>query len=193
MSGVHGSAFIEFSPDAQDPIELVLKALKQVYETGQNTFKACIKMLPATHSCMTEMTQMEALAENLIPQYFPDQDDAPCFEFAVHAEKHCASNPGLHTMDIIKIFANRVNARHRVNLTHPAKVILVSIVKNLCFVSIVDGAEYNCYRKFNVRQCLEKHFEKEEAGKRKAEDDGREGGVKKVNSEREMRVGVEAL
>eukprot|EP00210_Caulerpa_lentillifera_P004651 g4436.t1 len=192
LTGVHGSAFIEFSPNAPCPTELVLKALKQVYETGENTFKACIKMLPVTHSCMTDMAQMEALAEMLIPQYFSDDETAPCFEFAVHAQKHCASNPGLKTMDVIKVFANRVNPRHRVNLTHPAKVILVSIVKNLCCVAVVDGADFEHYRKFNVRQCLEKHFDKE-ASKRKAENDGRESSVKKVNSESEMRVGVEAL
>lgn len=188
MSGVHGSAFIEFANEAPDPSELVLKALKHVYDTGEHSFKTCIKMLPATHSCLMEMSQLEALAEEIIPLYFSDEEDAPCFEFAVHAEKHCASNPDLHTMDVIKVFANRVNARHHVNLTHPAKVILVSIIKNLCCVAVVDGADYELYGKFNARQCLEKHFDKEEAGKT-----GEEAGVKKVSSEGEMRVGVEAL
>eukprot|EP00210_Caulerpa_lentillifera_P002388 g2290.t2 len=189
MNGVHGSAFIEFSPDAPGPVEMVLKTMKQVYETGENTFKTCIKMLPATHCCFMDTSQLKTLADTMIPMYFSDDATAPCFEFAVHAEKHCASNPEIHTMDVIKIFANRVNPRHRVNLTHPARVILVSIIKNLCCVAIVDGVDYELYGKFNVRQCFARHFDKEEAGKGEAP----EAGVKKVSSEGEMRVGVEAL
>ena len=96
-------------------------------------------------------------------------------------------------MEIVKIFADRVSPRHQVHLTHPEKVILASVIKNLCCVAVVDGEKYEKYGKFNTRQCLEKHLEAEESGKRKAEDSGREGGVKKVNSEGEMRVGVEAL
>ena len=98
-------------------------------------------------------------------------------------------------MDIIKTFADRVDPRHHVNLSHPEKVVLVSIIKNLCFVAIVDGVSYEKYGKFNVRQCLEKHIEEkgDETNKRKAEDSGRDGAVKKVSSEGEMRVGVEAV
>lgn len=120
-------------------------------------------------------------------------DDNPAFLFAVHAEKHCASQNVLHTMDIVKTFADRVDPRHGVNLTHPDKVILVSIVKNLCCVAVVDGKAYETYGKFNARQCLEKHLAEEGNNKRKAEDEGRHTSVKKVNSEGEILVGVEAI
>lgn len=193
MSGVHGSGFLVFAPDAPDPDELVLHLMKDVYESGENMFKTCVKILPFTHSCAATHEEMEKLANELLPKHFPEEEGAPEHEFAVHAEKHCAANHELHTMEIIKIFADRVNARHHVNLTHPGKVILVSIIKNLCCFSVVDGVLYEKYGKYNVRQCLEKHLEEEEGNKRKAEDEGREGGVKKVNSESELRVGVEAV
>lgn len=119
----------------------------------------------------------------------PAGDEAEAFDFAVHAEKHCPANHQMHTMEVIKVFADRVSPRHHVNLTHPNKVILVSVVKNLCCVAIVDGDNYEKYGKFNVRQCLEKHLD-EEGNKRKAEDEGREGSVKKVNSEGELTKGV---
>lgn len=46
--------------------------MKDVYESGENMFKTCVKMLPFTHSCMATHEEMEKLANELLPLHFPE-------------------------------------------------------------------------------------------------------------------------
>ena len=58
--------------DAPDPTELVLHAMSDVYESGENMFKQCVKIHPFTHSCVASREEMTKLAEELLPSLFPE-------------------------------------------------------------------------------------------------------------------------
>lgn len=58
--------------DAPDPSELVLKVMTDVYDSGENMFKSCIKIQPFTHACLATLDEMGKLATELVPKHFPE-------------------------------------------------------------------------------------------------------------------------
>ncbi|KAL6852823.1 hypothetical protein ACO1O0_007371 [Amphichorda felina] len=71
---------------------------------------------------------------------------------------------------VIKKVAGLVRPEHKVKLTSPDKVILIEIYQMFCGVSVVDGAEWESLKRYNMTELYRLASEKD-SGESKAEGD----------------------
>ncbi|KAF4121556.1 tRNA acetyltransferase TAN1 [Geosmithia morbida] len=76
--------------------------------------------------------------------------DGEAYTYAIRptARNHSTFKSG----DIIKKIAGLVKPEHKVNLGKPDKVIIVEIYQMFCGVSVVEGDEWESFKRFNVNE-----------------------------------------
>ncbi|KFH42923.1 tRNA acetyltransferase-like protein [Hapsidospora chrysogenum ATCC 11550] len=67
---------------------------------------------------------------------------------------------------LIKKVASLVQPEHKVNLTKPDKVVLVHVYQMLCGVSVVDGAEWESLKRYNMNELYLQAAEKQKEARK---------------------------
>lgn len=111
------------------------------------SLKFCQRVLPVEVICMARMEDIRVEASRLVREKFRVEEPT---DYCVAFESRL--NDSLDRMTVIDMLAAIVGPVHKVNLSKPKKVILVTVFKSHCGLSILDGWVEN--RKYNVQEVL---------------------------------------
>lgn len=101
----------------------------------------------------------QVLVAHLIVHHYPTQGYSSKSGEATKPEKFAIemdrrSIAGLDRQDVINTFAGAIpQPPHSVDLSDPAKVIIVQVVRNSCTVAVMEGKAYRRLKKCNIRLC----------------------------------------
>ncbi|KKA26977.1 hypothetical protein TD95_005426 [Thielaviopsis punctulata] len=77
-----------------------------------------------------------------------EEEERQAFTYAIRTAKR--NHNTLSTDTVIKKVAGQVSLPHTVNLTKPDKMVLIDIFRNIAGMSVVDGADFERLKKFNL-------------------------------------------
>ncbi|CCO35313.1 hypothetical protein BN14_09430 [Rhizoctonia solani AG-1 IB] len=140
-----------------DPVEVVLRHMGQVAETGVSGTRALVRLVPASGICAANMTAITLLATELFIKAFGGEDvESKKYKIELRIRSHKV----LAKDDVIKAIAQCVpsDKGHTVNLTNQDTTILVELFKGICTISVVP--EYEKYKRFNVVQIVQEEQKK---------------------------------
>lgn len=150
------------------PSEFVTNFIQNLNPKRKNT-RFTQKLTPIDSSCSASMEEIKKLAQRVLLPHFGNNEKA--LKFAININRRNFAT--IDKMDIIKCVAAEVGEPHSVDLKKPDKLILIECFKNNVGMSVVGGAIYEQFFKFNLQQIFEK-----------SENDG-EKGDEKIGDERD--------
>ncbi|KAJ6440880.1 THUMP domain-containing protein [Purpureocillium lavendulum] len=133
--------------DCPDPRQRKVKYINRltpVFNTEKATEKGIVKV---ARSVLAPFFTLAAEEEGVEDTRRHESDGAAC----TYAIRHNIRNHTTFKSDeVIKNIASLVDTRHKVNLGHPDKVILVEIFQLFCGISVVDGKEWETLKRYNL-------------------------------------------
>ncbi|EAU81933.1 hypothetical protein CC1G_06144 [Coprinopsis cinerea okayama7 len=154
--------FISCKPPV-DPVELVMKYVKTVQETGASRTRHTQRLVPVMDTCYAAIPDIKELCQKVFSAFFEKEGDK---KFKYKIELRIRNHTTLSRDTLIQHIASWVPEGHTVSLNEPDIFILVEVFKSICGVSIVK--DYYKFSKFNVLELAN-------AKKRKDADEGADG------------------
>ncbi|TCD70194.1 hypothetical protein EIP91_004373 [Steccherinum ochraceum] len=130
-----------------DPVQLVLKHVENVMETGVSRTRFTQRLTPVSASCVANIPEIKSLCTRLL-QPVLDEDPEKAYKYKV--ELRIRNHNTVQRMPLIEELAKCVPEKHTVDLESPELFILVEIFKSLCGISVVK--DYYKLQKFNVME-----------------------------------------
>ncbi|KAI0084038.1 hypothetical protein BDY19DRAFT_559929 [Irpex rosettiformis] len=130
-----------------DPIQLVVKHVKNVLKTGVTQTKFAQRLTPISATCVTNLQEIKTLCTRLLEPHLARADVT---KFSYKIELRMRNHNSLSRPEIIEELAQCVPPEHKVNLEDPELFILVEIWKSVCGIGIVT--DYYKLQKFNVME-----------------------------------------
>ncbi|TFK18379.1 hypothetical protein FA15DRAFT_675319 [Coprinopsis marcescibilis] len=128
-----------------DPVELVMKYIQNIQETGVTRTRHTQRLVPVSDTCTATIPDIKALCLKLFEKFFSKEKDT---KFKYKIELRIRNHTTLTRPIVIQHIASWVPEGHTVSLDNPDIFILVEIFKSICGVSIVR--DYYKLSKFNV-------------------------------------------
>ncbi|KKF96331.1 tRNA acetyltransferase TAN1 [Ceratocystis platani] len=97
------------------------------------------------------------------------KEEIPAYTYAIRTSKR--NHNSLSTDTVVKSVAGQVSLPHKVNLTSPDKMVLIELFRNIAGISVVEGADFERLRKFNLDSIYKLALD-EAAASRKPADPG---------------------
>ncbi|KAF9478325.1 hypothetical protein BDN70DRAFT_880092 [Pholiota conissans] len=142
--------FISCKPPV-DPVELVVKHIKTVQETGVAGTRYIQRLVPVSGSCVANPPEIQALCERVLKSFF---DKHPDTTYTYKIELRVRNHNTVPRPTLIQTIAQAVPEGHKVDLDNPQLFILVEVFKSICGVSVVE--DYYKMQKFNVMEIVNK-------------------------------------
>lgn len=140
--------FISCKPPV-NPVELVMKHMKNVEDTGIARTRYTHRMIPVSDSCVANLPEIQALCHSIFKPFFSRH---PGRKFTYKIELRVRNHTTIPRPMLIQHIAQCVPECHSVDLENPDIFILVEIFKSVCGVSIVR--DYYRLQKFNVMEII---------------------------------------
>lgn len=143
-----GLCFIKmkYAEDGPTPPQLALKMMEDIEKTREKKARFCMRFMPIEQTCFAGKDEITKAVTELIKKHFPEGEDATPVKYSVLFEKR--SHNTMDRSETIDMVAKLVPKPHTVDLTAPEKTILVSCIKSVCLLAVVD--KYMRYMKYNV-------------------------------------------
>ncbi|KAM6490557.1 hypothetical protein JOM56_013900 [Amanita muscaria] len=142
--------FISCKPPV-DPVELVVRHIKNIQETGVTRTRFIHRLVPVSGSCTANPLQIQSLCCSIFEPFFAKHGDR---KFTYKIEPRVRNHTTMDRMTIIQTVAQCIPEGHTVSLTEPEIFILVEVFKSTFGVSIVE--DYYALAKFNVTELAQK-------------------------------------
>ncbi|XP_072029602.1 THUMP domain-containing protein 1-like isoform X2 [Amphiura filiformis] len=161
-SGAKNVAFIKAN-QIENPCELVHRILTDIQQTKTSKSRHIMRMLPVTASVRSYIEDIEKQAPRILKPHF-ECDDGQELSFCIMFKvRNCGH---LKRDDVITTLHRIVTGmgKHRVDLNHAERVILVEGVRNVCCISVLE--DFFKLRKYNLQAITEEFVDKsKEQGK----------------------------
>jgi len=138
--------FISCKPPV-NPVELIMKHMKNVGDSGITRTRYTHRMVPVSGSCVTNLPEIQALCRSIFTPFFSRHPDR---KFSYKIELRVRNHTTIPRPVLIQHIAQCVPECHAVNLENPEIFILVEVFKSVCGISIVQ--DYYQLQKFNVME-----------------------------------------
>ncbi|KAK7690855.1 hypothetical protein QCA50_005957 [Cerrena zonata] len=138
--------FISCKPPV-DPVQLVVKYVENVMETGVSQTRYTQRLTPVSAACPTNLPEIRSLCTRLLTPFLEEYTDK---SFTYKIELRTRNHNSLSKEEIVQAVAKCVPGMHKVKLENPEVYILIEIFKSVCGVSIVK--DYYRKHKFNVME-----------------------------------------
>lgn len=136
--------FISCKPPV-DPVQLVVKHIQNVSETGVTHTRYTHRLTPVSRTCPTNIPEIQSLLTRVSTAYFgPDVQPKYSYKIELRMRNHNT----LSRPQIIQEVAKCVPPEHKVDLQNPDVFILIEVFKSVCGISVVK--DYYRLQKFNV-------------------------------------------
>ncbi|KIM40614.1 hypothetical protein M413DRAFT_165114 [Hebeloma cylindrosporum] len=150
--------FISCKPPV-DPVELVVKYIGMVEDTGITRTRYVHRLVPVSGTCTANLPEIEALCQDVFKAFF---DKHPGTLFTYKIELRVRNHTTIPRPLLIQSIAQCVPEGHTVDLQNPRIFILVEVFKSVCGVSIVK--DYYRLQKFNVMEIANKKNRTDQGG-----------------------------
>ncbi|KAJ3274575.1 hypothetical protein HDV01_002417 [Terramyces sp. JEL0728] len=136
--------------DTIEPVSFILKLMNDFIDSKIKNTRYTSRIIPITDTCFALMKDIKEMASKLIHAHF---DDLPPSTFVIIPK--IRNNTSLKNArdELIKIVADIVPTKHKVDINGAEYSIMIEIMNNVCGVSIVS--DYNRLKKFNLEQFTE--------------------------------------
>ncbi|KAG6919182.1 hypothetical protein DXG01_008480 [Tephrocybe rancida] len=138
--------FISCKPPV-NPVQLVLKLVKDVQTTGIVRSRCIHRLVPVTASCGANLPEIQGLCRKVLESFFSEH---PGRKFNYKIELRLRNHSVISRPDLIQHIAQCVPEGHTVELTDPEVFILVEVFKSVCGISVVQN--YYDLQKFNMTE-----------------------------------------
>ncbi|KAF9976982.1 hypothetical protein BGZ73_007387 [Actinomortierella ambigua] len=134
------------------PEELCNYMLNDLAKTGVKRTRNCSRIIPVTETCYANMNDITAMAEKIFRPHFHAEDQKPLTFSILPKIRH---NDKVKREDLIKQLASKVGAgqQHKVDLKNYDKLVLVEVIKSICFMGVVE--DYERLKRFNLQTIFE--------------------------------------
>ncbi|KAG0231483.1 THUMP domain-containing protein 1 [Actinomortierella wolfii] len=134
------------------PTELCSFMLNDLAKSGVKRTRYCSRIIPVTETCYANMNDINGLAEKIFQPHFHAEDQKPLSFSILPKIRH---NDKVNREDLIRQLASKVGTgqKHKVDLKNYDKLILVEVIKSICFMSVVD--DYERLKRFNLQTIFE--------------------------------------
>ncbi|KAF4613780.1 hypothetical protein D9613_007485 [Agrocybe pediades] len=149
--------FISCKPPV-DPVQLVVKYIKSVQETGVTRTRYVHRLVPVSGSCVANPPEIQSLCKRVFKEYF---DKHPGKSFKYKIELRVRNHTTIPRPTLIQTVAQCVPEGHAVDLEHPQVFLLVEVFKSICGVSVVE--DYYELQKFNVMEIAKRNDQPSES------------------------------
>jgi len=140
--------FISCKPPV-DPVQLVLRHVENVENTGVLHTRYTMRLLPVSGTCTANIPEIQALCQRIFGSFFTDRDNRePRYTYKI--ELRVRNHNSLSRPKIIQEIARCIPAQHTVDLENPDIFVLVEVFKSVCGISVVR--DYYRRLKFNVME-----------------------------------------
>ncbi|THH27864.1 hypothetical protein EUX98_g6323 [Antrodiella citrinella] len=139
--------FISCKPPV-NPVQLVVKHVENVMETGVTRTRFTQRLTPVAASCIANIPEIKSLCTRLLQ---PVLDDDPDKVYKYKVELRIRNHNTVKRMEVIDELAKCMPEKHVVDLDNAELFILVEIFKqSICGISVVK--DYYKMQKFNVME-----------------------------------------
>ncbi|KAH0585355.1 hypothetical protein H2248_008595 [Termitomyces sp. 'cryptogamus'] len=138
--------FISCRPPV-DPIQLVVKLVKDVQATGVVRSRCIHRLVPVSAQCGANLPEIQGLCRKVLDPFFSQH---PGRKFSYKIELRVRNHSVISRPEFIQYIAQCVPEGHSVELTNPELFILVEVFKSVCGMSIVQ--DYYDLQKFNMSE-----------------------------------------
>ncbi|KAG5652161.1 hypothetical protein H0H81_006046 [Sphagnurus paluster] len=138
--------FISCKPPI-DPVQLVVKLVKDVEETGVVRSRCIFRLVPVSGSCGANIQEIQALCRAMLEPFFARHPEK---KFKYKIELRIRNHTVITRPVLIENIAKCVPEGHTVELTDPEVFILVEVFKSICGISVVEN--YYTLQKFNMAE-----------------------------------------
>lgn len=143
-----------------DPVQLVMKHVENVQETGVTRTKYTHRLTPVSGTCVANLPEIHSLCRRTVTAYCAQENSegsprARKYKIELRVRNHNT----LTRMDIIQEVAKCMPSNYTVDLDDPDVFVLVEVFKSTFGVSIVE--DYYRFQKFNVMELANAHNEPE--------------------------------
>ena len=146
-----GLLFIEFHNEKMNPVEICADCLKEVRDTGRTKTKYLVRMTPVLATCYAKYEEIKKAVQPILDKYLNASMEATTY-CIVYKKR---SNEDLDRLKLINELAEKVDKKHKVDLTMPKTAILIDIMTNVCCIGVCD--DYFALRKYNVQVSRSAH------------------------------------
>ncbi|KAM6536585.1 hypothetical protein FALCPG4_002577 [Fusarium falciforme] len=150
--------------DCPDPRQRKVKYINRltpVFDTDRATDKGIERVARTVMAPFFELKSESG--EDTTEKAAASQDDGEGPASCTYAIRHTIRNhTAFKSSVVIKMIADLVSPKHKVNLTSPDKVVLVEIFQTFCGVSVVDGKQWEELRRYNINELYKLIPQKEE-------------------------------
>lgn len=146
-TGCRGVVFIACRRDVA-PVPLVCALFQNAFETGERTCTLAARMLPATHICKAHLDNIVRSAQSLLDERFL-KEGALAVSYNVQCRVRNTSLVNkLEVSDAVNALILGSAAGHTYALDDPEYVVVIEIMKNLCFMSVLP--HWQRYAAYNI-------------------------------------------
>lgn len=143
-----------------DPVQLVMKHVENVQETGVTRTKYTHRLTPVSGTCVANLPEIHSLCRRTVTAYCAQENSegsprARKYKIELRVRNHNT----LTRMEIIQEVATCMPSNYTVDLDDPDVFVLVEVFKSTFGVSIVE--DYYRFQKFNVMELANAHNEPE--------------------------------
>ncbi|KAJ3323731.1 hypothetical protein HDV06_001461 [Boothiomyces sp. JEL0866] len=133
--------------DTIEPVGFVLNIMNEFIDSKIKNTRYTSRIIPISDTCFALMKDIKEMASKTIHAHF---DDLEPTTFVVVPK--IRNNTGLKNArdELIKMVAEIVPAKHKVDINGAKYSIMLEIMNNVCGISIVT--DYNRLKKFNLEQ-----------------------------------------
>jgi tRNA acetyltransferase TAN1 len=146
-----GLLFIEFHNEKMNPVEICADCLKEVRDTGRTKTKYLVRMTPVLATCYAKYEEIKKAVQPILDKHLNASMEATTY-CIVYKKR---SNEDLDRLKLINELAEKVDKKHKVDLTMPKTAILIDIMTNVCCIGVCD--DYFALRKYNVQVSRSAH------------------------------------
>ncbi|PPQ91724.1 hypothetical protein CVT25_012865 [Psilocybe cyanescens] len=148
--------FISCKPPV-DPVELVVKYIQSVQESGITRTRYVHRLVPVSGSCVANLPEIQSLCRKVFKDFF---DKHPDTSFKFKIELRVRNHTTIPRPVLIQSVAQCVPEGHSVDLQDPQIFLLVEVFKSICGVSVVE--DYYQLHKFNVTEIAKRNDQPQE-------------------------------
>jgi len=132
-----------------DPVELVLRHIENVEQTGITHTRYAHRLTPVSNTCVANVPEIKSLTQRVLKPFLLTQKD-PDENCRYKIELKVRNHNTLSRQTLIDTVVSCVPSGWTVDLENAEIFILVEVFKSLCGISIVR--DYYAHQKFNVME-----------------------------------------
>ncbi|PCH42476.1 hypothetical protein WOLCODRAFT_102214 [Wolfiporia cocos MD-104 SS10] len=138
--------FISCKPPV-DPVQLVVKHVQNIAETGVTHTRYTQRLTPVSGTCVANIPEIQSLCKRVITPFF-ESDPERSYRYKI--ELRMRNHNTLARPVLIQELAKCIPEQHAVDLDNAEVFVLVEVFKSVCGLSVVK--DYYKLQKFNVME-----------------------------------------